>query len=129
MAMAFGPAQTGGEDMPKSAAWALNEVRTNADMPALTIGDKDEFIQALQNEWRVEFAFEDHRFWDIRRWQTGDNTQKELYGVSIEKTTDGLTFKRKIYKNRYWNSRMNLYPIPLSELNKNANLNPQNTGW
>jgi SusD family. len=129
MVMAFGPTQTGGEDMPKSATWALNEVRANAGMPALSITDKDEFIKALQNEWRVEFAFEDHRFWDVRRWMIGNNTQKELYGVSIEKGADGLTFKRKIYKNRYWNSRMNLYPIPLSELNKNENLNPQNTGW
>lgn len=129
MAMAFGPTQTSGEDMPKSATWALNEVRANAGMPVLAIGDKDEFIQALQNEWRVEFAFEDHRFWDVRRWKIGGSTQKELYAVSIEKTTEGLSFKRKIYKNRYWNSRMNLYPVPLSELNKNANLNPQNTGW
>lgn len=129
MAMAFGPTATGGEDMPQSATWALNEVRRNAGMPIVSITDKEEFIKALQNEWRVEFAFEDHRFWDVRRWNIGNDTQKELYGASIEKTADGLTFKRKIYKNRYWKSHMNLYPIPQSELYKNVNLNPQNTGW
>ena len=87
-------------------------------------------MKALQNEWRVEFAFEDHRFWDIRRWQIAENTQKELYGVSIERTTDGsLNFQRILYKNRTWNQRMYLYPIPQNELFKNKNLNPQNTGW
>ena len=109
---------------------ALNEVRRNAGMPDISISDPDEFMKALQNEWRVEFAFEDHRFWDIRRWQIAENTQKELYGVSIEQATDGtLKFQRTLYKSRKWNQRMYLYPIPQSELFKNVNLNPQNTGW
>lgn len=114
----------------KSARWALNEVRTNASMPAVTVTGKDAFIKALQNEWRVEFAFEDHRFWDIRRWKIGDQTQKELCGISIDKSSEGtLTFQKIVYETRVWNERMYLYPIPQSELFKNSNLNPQNTGW
>lgn len=130
MVMAFNNPQYTDSNFPKSAEWALNEVRANAGMPTLAITDKDKFVQALQNEWRVEFAFEDHRFWDVRRWQIGENTQKELYGVTIEQKTDGtLNFQRILYKNRTWNQRMYLYPIPQSELFKNNNLNPQNTGW
>ena len=94
------------------------------------ITDPNEFMKALQNEWRVEFAFEDHRFWDIRRWQIGEDTQKELYGVNIERATDGTwNFQRTLYKSRTWSQRMYLYPIPQSELFKNKNLNPQNMGW
>ena len=94
------------------------------------VTDPNEFMKALQNEWRVEFAFEDHRFWDIRRWQIGEDTQKELYGVNIERATDGTwNFQRTLYKSRTWSQRMYLYPIPQSELFKNKNLNPQNTGW
>lgn len=130
MVMAFKNPQHTDSEFPQSAAWALNEVRKNAGMPAVSITDPDAFMKALQNEWRVEFAFEDHRFWDIRRWQIGEETQKELYGVSIERDANGtLNFKRMLYKNRKWYQRMNLYPIPQSELFKNHNLNPQNPGW
>lgn len=130
MVMAFNSPRHTTSELPQSAEWALNEVRRNAGMPAISITDKEEFVRALQNEWRVEFAFEDHRFWDVRRWGIAEDTQKELYGVSIEKTTDGtLNFKKVLYKSRKWNQRMYLYPIPQSELFKNENLNPQNTGW
>lgn len=114
----------------KSALWAINQVRTNAGMPVITTTDKDEFIKRLYNEWRVEFAFEDHRFWDVRRWKIADTTQRELYGVKIEKQPDGkLQFFRSLYETRTWKDRMYLFPIPQAELFKNTNLNPQNTGW
>ncbi len=130
MVMAFNSPQYTDTEFPQSAEWALNEVRTNAGMPTVSVTDPDEFMRILQNEWRVEFAFEDHRFWDVRRWQIGEETQKALYGVSIEKEVDGtLNFQRVLYKERVWNDCMCLYPIPQSELFKNENLNPQNTGW
>mgnify|MGYP000857209150 CR=1 FL=1 len=83
MVMAFKNPQYTNSDFPKSAEWTLNEVRINAGMPTVSITDPNEFMKALQNEWRVEFAFEDHRFWDIRRWQIGEDTQKELYGDRV----------------------------------------------
>lgn len=117
-------------DYTLSARDAVNQVRENADMPVITVTGKDEFIRALRNEWRVEFAFEDHRFWDIRRWKIGDSTQKELYGVNIIKRSDKtLQFQLTLYETRSWNDRMYLYPLPQSELFKNTNLNPQNIGW
>ena len=113
-----------------SALWAINEVRKNAGMPAIPSSGKDEFLERLYNEWRVEFAFEDHRFWDVRRWKIADSTQRELYGVKIEKQPDGtFNFYKNLYEPRNWRDAMYLYPIPQSELYKNANLNPQNTGW
>lgn len=112
-----------------SALDALNKVRNNAGMPNVTVTGKSEFIQKLRNEWRVEFAFEDHRFWDIRRWKIGSNTQKELYGISIEKRNNTKTYQRILYKTRKWNEQMYLYPIPQDEIFKNSNLLPQNNGW
>lgn len=113
-----------------NALWAINQVRANAQMPLITTLEKEEFIKRLQKEWRVEFAFEDHRFWDIRRWKIGDITQRELYGVKIEKQPDGkFIFHKNLYETRKWKDCMYLYPIPQSELFKNTNLNPQNTGW
>jgi hypothetical protein len=114
----------------KTALWALNQVRVNVGMPPVTATTKEEFIAKLRNEWRIEFAFEDHRFWDIRRWDTGEQTQRQLYGVSIEKTeSNAKRYHKILYETRYWNNKMYFYPIPQSELFKNRNLAPQNPGW
>lgn len=112
-----------------SALTALNMVRANAQMPAVTADSYDAFVEALRREWRVEFAFEDHRFWDVRRWNIGATTQTQVDGVSIVKTDKGLDYTRTMVEKRTWADRMNLYPIPKSELFSNPNLNPQNTGW
>lgn len=130
MINAFGDANYVDGTYKHSALWAINEVRRNAGMPAIPSCDKDEFIARLQNEWRVEFAFEDHRFWDVRRWKIADSTQRELYGVRIEKQSDGtFNYYKNLYETRKWRDCMYLYPIPQNELYKNTNLNPQNTGW
>lgn len=115
---------------PYSALWALNQIRTNVGMPETANCSYAEFMSRLRNEWRVEFAFEDHRFWDVRRWKIGDETQRELRGVKIVRSQDGTrNYYRQVYETRTWTDRMYLYPIPQSELFKNNNLYPQNTGW
>ena len=117
-------------EYPYSALWALNQVRKNAGMPDVQSCTYDVFIERLRNEWRVEFAFEDHRFWDVRRWKIGDLTQREIAGVKIIRSeSEEMTYHRQIYETRTWNDRMYLYPIPQAELHKNHNLAPQNTGW
>lgn len=117
------------QEFTMSAREALNEIRRNASMPDITVSGKENFIQAVRREWRVEFAFEDHRFWDIRRWCIGSDTQKSVSGVRIIKEGTDYKYSRITVENRVWNDRMNLYPIPQQELFINPNLNPQNIGW
>ena len=112
-----------------SALDALNQVRTNAGMPVVNATSQSDFREAVRREWRVEFAFEDHRFWDVRRWDIGASTQTRVDGVEITRSGGQYTYKRTVVKNRTWSSKMNLYPIPQSELFCNPNLNPQNPGW
>ncbi len=112
-----------------SARDALNQVRANAGMPDVTAQGYDAFKEALQREWRVEFAFEDHRFWDVRRWKIGASTQTQIDGVSILRTGETFEYSRMMVERRTWADRMNLYPIPQKELFCNENLNPQNSGW
>ena len=112
-----------------SARAALNQIRANAGMPAVTAKGYDAFKAAVQREWRVEFAFEDHRFWDIRRWKIGSTTQGQIDGVNILKVGDHFEYSRVMVERRTWADRMYLYPIPQKELFVNENLNPQNSGW
>ncbi|MEG1586232.1 MAG: RagB/SusD family nutrient uptake outer membrane protein, partial [Bacteroidales bacterium] len=59
---------------------AVNAVRNRVNMPSLPIipadYTKEGMRKRIQNEYRVEFAFENHRFFDVRRWliaKTTDN--------------------------------------------------------
>lgn len=122
------PTSTGGE-FTVSALEALNMVRANAGMPDVTVTSQSDFREAVRREWRVEFAFEDHRFWDVRRWDIGQATQGQIDGVEITRNGGKNEYKRMNVETRTWSARQNLFPIPQSELFCNPNLNPQNTGW
>ena len=111
-----------------SALDALNQVRANAEMPLVTATSYAEFQEAVRREWRVEFAFEDHRFWDVRRWNIGQSTQTQVDGVEIVKSGNQFSYARKTVESRNWSSKMNLYPIPQSETFNNPNFT-QNAGW
>ena len=112
-----------------SALEALNMVRANAGMPDVTATSQSDFREAVRREWRVEFAFEDHRFWDVRRWDIGQATQGQIDGVEITRSGGKYNYKRMTVETRTWSARQNLFPIPQSELFCNPNLKPQNTGW
>ena len=113
-------------DHPLSARAALNQVRSAADMPAVTT-DGDAFTESIRRERRVELAFEDHRFWDIRRWKIGDKT-KAIYCIKITLENGSPVYKKELLETRNWDDKMYLYPIPQTEYYKNPNLG-QNTGW
>lgn len=48
---------------------AINQLRSRAGIRDLTTGELT--FAKIRNERRVELAFEDKRFWDIRRWRIG----------------------------------------------------------
>lgn len=112
-----------------SPVQAVNLVRAAVSMPGFPAGlDADTFRARLRNERRVELAFEGHRFWDLRRWKAGACAQA-VYGLDITKAGDGtLTCTPKLLQNRFWDEKMNFYPISEVERHKNANLQ-QNNGW
>ena len=85
------------------------------------------FTESVRRERRVELAFEDHRFWDIRRWKIGDKT-KAIYCIKITMENGLPVYKKELLETRNWDDKMYLYPIPQTEYYKNPNLG-QNTGW
>ena len=111
----------------KSAIDAINEVRNAANMPPVLEVDFD--MQYIRDERNRELAFEDHRFWDIRRWKIGE-VIKDIKGMKIVKdaSTGVKSYTIETVQNRVWEDKMYLYPIQQSERIINPNLG-QNPGW
>ena len=108
-----------------SANDAINVLRTRADinMPKFK-EDGDAWVARYERERLVELAFENHRFWDVRRWKKGAQYFKTIQVANID---SNLKLTRSTV-TRQWDDKYNFYPIPQSELKKNPNLT-QNPGW
>ncbi len=113
----------------------LNKVRARAKMPSIPDSETGEALRArIQNERRVEFAFEEHRFIDVRRWKIAEITEnRPLYGMDIRKdvATGEKTYQPVILLNKtgLFDSRMYLLPIRTSEIRKNEGKLQQTPGW
>lgn len=108
----------------------LNQVRSRVGMPALPAGlSKDGMRERIQKERQVELCFEDHRFFDIRRWKKGEQFfNRPVTGMRITKSGSTSSYTRFNVENRIFNSKMYRYPFPQTELNKATKL-LQNPGW
>jgi hypothetical protein len=84
---------------------------------------------AIQNEWRIEFAFEEHRYFDIRRWKIAETVMNQpRTGVSVVKNGNFYTYNPVTILNTVFKENQYLYPIPYNEVAKNPNMK-QNPGW
>ena len=88
---------------------------------------KDKMRELIRNERRLELCFENHRFWDLRRWLAPLNETAK--GVNITTAADGsLDYKIVEVEKRDYKDYMYYGPIPYSETLKWSNLQ-QNYGW
>lgn len=83
-----------------------------------------EMRQAIRDEKRIEFAFEGHRFWDVRRWKIANETEnKQMTGMEPTMTVDGgRTYKRFNVRTRVFRKAMYFWPIPYKETIKSPGL-------
>jgi hypothetical protein len=121
--------------VPEEAYKALESIRQRAGLTpfALTRGMTQlAFRQLVQRERRVELAFEEHRFWDIRRWKTAPAllNQATLTGVAITRngTTYVYDYNRPVLTTTAWDDKMYRYPLPIVQVEA-SKLLIQNTGW
>ena len=120
----------------EAAVTQINRLRARAGITAGTgsrYGIKAGITQTemrllIRNERRIELAFEEHRFWDVRRWKIGDQLNNvPLNGMKITNTTP-VTYQVVPVATSVFPERMYHMPIPLDEMNKNQQL-IQNEGW
>ncbi len=109
---------------------ALNTIRARAGMPAKTTITEE----AIRNERAVELVFEDHRFWDIRRWRIAEGILNDtmMKGLSFIYNHDTkkykITVKNAISSPRVFLSHHYYYPLTLDKLSDNPNL-VENPGY
>lgn len=120
----------------EDAVRQINLVRARAGITAGTgsrygirVGvTQDELRELIKNERRIELSFEEHRFYDLRRWKMGSVLSGTLKGVQL--TLDGTTLNMVnqdvaniVFQNKYYHM-----PIPYSEIIRNTKL-IQNEGY
>jgi len=108
----------------------LDQIRSRAGITGSVADRTDLNTQAamrnfIHKERTIELAFEEHRPWDVRRWNVAmEALARPIYGINV--ASDG-TITRKTAQKRVFYERMYLYPIPETEYWKtNIENNP---GW
>lgn len=112
-----------GEDA--EARTYINKVRTRAGLPGLTESG-DALKARYRNERRIELAFEDHRFFDVRRWVIGPEALDVttvadiVYTLNADHTTATVpTVTHKVFETHTWQDKAYFLPILRDEMNKN----------
>ena len=86
---------------------AVNRIRVRSGQPELPAGlTKDQMRERIRNEWRVEFVFEGHRYFQLKRWKLMD----ELVNGASD---PALPTYIKVFKPAFY-----YFPLPQSEIDK-----------
>jgi hypothetical protein len=129
---------------PGNAYQYVNQIRERVNMPAYTGMTQIQLRERIRNERRIELCFEDHRFFDERRWmifaeqtaasETGLPYYKQyynLYGVTVTNPANPNYeyVPAQKHPTRTFNSPKNyFFPLPNDEVKRAPNLG-QNPGW
>lgn len=113
---------------------AIDQIRQRAtvNQPALVAGlSQDEMREAIRRERQVELAFEEHRFYDVRRWKIATTTENvPAYGMDVKKVAGVLVYTRKVaLSGRAFADRNYWLPIPRAEIQASNNLLKQTEGY
>lgn len=108
-------------------------INAGADnMYGLTSGlSKEAMRTIIHNERRIELAFEEHWFWDVRRWMIASTTENTvMHGMIVRRDAPTATPSFEIFdvRKRNFRNAMYLFPIPQSEVAKSGQL-LQNPFW
>ena len=113
------------------ARQALNVIRNRAKMTEINSSGAL-LWNDIVHERRIELAFEEHRFFDVRRWMIAEDVlNRDATGVEIIKHPDGTKTYHPgtLVEQRKFNApAMYWIPIPKEEIDKNPNFE-QNPGY
>ena len=113
---------------------AVNAIRSrpSVNMPALPTGlSPQEMRERIRNERRVELVYEEHRFYDIRRWKIAEDLLNgPMLGIkmTVEEGTGNVNYSKFDFEVRSFPSKLYVLPISQSEMDKSPGLT-QIAGW
>lgn len=85
--------------------------------------NKDQMREVIHKERRIELAFEEHRFWDVRRWKIADKTDNgPVSGMKIIRQGADYLYNSFVMDERVFRDRMYLWPLPRVEIAKSLDL-------
>ncbi len=89
---------------------------------------KEGLRERIQEERFIELAFENQRAWDLRRWGIAkDMLSQPVFKMEVTRNSDGsFNYEKQKLEDRFFEDRMNLYPIPQRDVNNGL---LQNAGW
>lgn len=113
---------------------AINMIRSRAGMPDVVTTfqrrgwdlNKENLRKLIHNERRVELAFEEHRYYDVRRWM--EIKDGAIHGVKITKQNGKEVYELIEVEKKTFQPKHYFFPIPDAEIRANKNL-IQNPGW
>lgn len=86
---------------------AVNRIRVRSGQPELPTGlTKEQMRERIRNEWRVEFVFEGHRYFQLKRWKL---MEKLVNGAA----DPALPTYIKVFKPAFY-----YFPLPQTEIDK-----------
>lgn len=148
----------GGTSQYEEALEYVNKVRARAGIPGyafqatkdvrgldcIVIPKTYESVRnVVRRERAVELAFENCRYFDVRRWKVstmavGDGWVYPTYhqggeggdfhGMSVQKPEYRGFYEKTVFETRSFSERGNLFPLPQDDINISDKIR-QNTGW
>ena len=82
-----------GQHLDDALLW-INDIRSRANIKQLSLSDLT--VDKVRHERRIELAFENHTYWDLRRWRIADKEiETKQYCVHISILTNRSIYSRK----------------------------------
>ena len=113
----------------------LNEIRHRAGIPGYGEEDlsiptnQEEMRVAIRRERKIELAFENVRYFDLKRWKQATTVlDGPFHGMDINAQEESNFYNVVTFENRIFDDRHYLWPVPQYEINANPDL-IQNPGW
>jgi hypothetical protein len=111
---------------------AVEAIRRRAGLRPYTLPaglSQAEMRSTIQNERRIELAYEGHRFFDVRRWLIAEQTEdQQMHGMEVRRNGAQVTYNVFNVRKHNFRKAMYLWPIPLREIAKSPAL-LQNPGY
>ena len=116
----------------------FDRIRNRVGLPGLTPeemgADETTLDNIIKREYMIEFACENRRYYDVRRWGMYEETEKNgIYGMHLGEEKSGyyqtpIPVNQANNRNRVIDRKMILLPLPKSEVRRVEHLD-QNPGW